>query len=211
MDKKYLSVALVAIVIIAIGGYFYPGAVPSVIQQLGAGTRYPNGLSTDSTAPSSGQIRGTTLTITGAQTLTGATTLSSTLTVAGLATLNAGSVGSYSLATTSSGTTYTLTAADIGNYDTIRQTLTGGAATFTLPASSTITALVPAAGDRAETCWLPLTNSLTFAAGTGIDLKTASSSVTDLTIAAGNVGCIKWIRQTDTDITAGLVEYQDAD
>lgn len=214
--EKYLGIGVLIAIVIAIGGYSYPGAVPSVIQQLGAGTRYPNGLSTDSTAPSSGEIRGTTLTITGAQTLTGATTLSSTLTVAGLTTLNAGSVGSYSLATTTSATTYTLTAADIGNYDTIRQTLSGGTATFTLPASSTITALVPSAGDRAETCWLPLTNNLVFAAGTGIDIMVATSTnngggAYDLTITAGGVGCIQWFRQTDTDITAGLIEYENAD
>lgn len=39
------------------------------------GTRYPNGISADSTAPSSGQVRGTSLTITAASTLTGTTTI----------------------------------------------------------------------------------------------------------------------------------------
>ena len=54
---------------------------------LGSGTRFPSGLSADNTSPSAGEVRGTTLTITGAQTLTGASTLSSTLGVAATTTL----------------------------------------------------------------------------------------------------------------------------
>jgi hypothetical protein len=39
-------------------------------QSLGAtGTRFPNGISTNSTSPSAGQVRSTTLTVTGASTL----------------------------------------------------------------------------------------------------------------------------------------------
>jgi hypothetical protein len=167
-----------------------------------------------------------TLTITGATTFSDALTATSAAfsgtlsaaatTISGILRTDAGVTRSYSLATTTSATTYTLTAADIGNYDTIRQTLSGGASTFTLPATSTITALVPTAGDRAETCWLPLTNTLTFAAGTGIDLMVATSTNNyggsfDLTIPAGGVGCVQWFRQTDSDITAGLIEYNDAD
>lgn len=144
-------------------------------------------------------------------TRTGAVTLGSTLTQNGLATLNAGSVRSYTNATTTSATTYTLTEADILHYSTIIQTLSGGATTFTLPATSTITSLVPAVGDIEEMCWLPLSNSLTFAAGTGIDLETASSSPTDLTIGANNTGCMRFIRQADTDITVTLTEFTDGD
>lgn len=36
---------------------------------LGAGTRYPNGISADTTSPTTGQVRGTTLTVTGTATL----------------------------------------------------------------------------------------------------------------------------------------------
>lgn len=36
-----------------------------------SGSRFPNGISADSTSPNSGQVRGTTLTVTGASTLTG--------------------------------------------------------------------------------------------------------------------------------------------
>ncbi len=51
------------------------------------GTRFPYGISADSTSPSAGEVRGSTLTITGAQTLTGASALSSTLGVAATTTL----------------------------------------------------------------------------------------------------------------------------
>jgi hypothetical protein len=200
---EWVNTALIVVLLVM-------GLVGNNQSSFGAtGTRFPNGLSADSTSPVAGELRGTTLTITGAMTAAAAT-------LSGLFTVDAGTNNSYSLATTTSATTYTLLAADIGNYDTIRQDLTGGATTFTLPASSTITALVPSAGDRAKTCWMPLTNSLIFAAGTGIDIMVATSTNNgggdyDLTIAAGGVGCIEWFRQTDTDITAGLIEYENAD
>ena len=48
-------------------------------EMLGAsGTRFDNGLSADSTSPVAGEVRGTTLTITGASTLTGTSTASIT-------------------------------------------------------------------------------------------------------------------------------------
>jgi len=57
-------VGLIVVALIAIGGYMYPEAQ----NILGGGTRFPNGLSADRTAPIDGQVRGTTLTITGAST-----------------------------------------------------------------------------------------------------------------------------------------------
>lgn len=196
----------------AAGGMLIENYLPYVM--------YNDGIKSAKDITTTADISGAAGTFTG--TLTGvAAAFSSTLsaaatTLSGILRTDAGTTNSYSLATTTAATTYTLTAADIGNYDTIRQILTGGAATFTLPASSTITALVPTAGDRAETCWLPLTNTLTFAAGTGIDMMVATSTnngggAYDLTITAGGVGCIQWFRQADTDITAGLIEYENGD
>jgi len=70
MSNKSLTVGLIAVAIIAVGGYFFPLAQ----SLLGAsGTRFPNGVSADSTSPSAGQLRGTTLTTTGAATLASAT------------------------------------------------------------------------------------------------------------------------------------------
>lgn len=43
------------------------------------GTRFPSGLSADGTEPTAGQVRGTTLNVTGASTLTGAVSMASTL------------------------------------------------------------------------------------------------------------------------------------
>ncbi len=75
MSNKALTWSLIAVVIIAVIGLFTPMRLaPSV-----AGTRAPNGLSADNTLPVAGQVRGTTLTITGAAALAAAT-LSGTLT-----------------------------------------------------------------------------------------------------------------------------------
>lgn len=199
LKKDYIigAVAILAIVlaVVALVGGKQSVSLPSV----GGTTNY------DSLTLGENLIVGGTMSITGATTFTGAATFS------GLSTLDAGLLNSYTKSTTTSATSYTLTAADILNYSTIIQTLSGGAATFTLPATSTITTMIPTAGDSMEQCWLPLTNNLTFAAGTGIDLETSSSSPTDLTILASNTGCVKYIRQANTDIKALLTEYTDAD
>jgi hypothetical protein len=96
---------------------------------LGAsGSRFPNGISADSTSPSAGQVRGTTLTVTGAATLSstlavsGATTLSSTLTY-----LEKTAAVTASTTVAQSGTTFYLS---------------GAAATSTLPAVATATGTV---------------------------------------------------------------------
>ena len=140
---------------------------------------------------------------------------SSTGTFSSTLTTNGGSIYSYTLSTSSAKTTYTMIQADLLHYNTILATLSGGGTTWTLPASSTITSLVPAAGDRQTQCYLPLTNNLTFVAGTGIDLKGATSTGVggpfDRTIKAGGMGCFEFVRQADTDISAGLLEYEDID
>lgn len=67
------SVAEIQQQIVAIGGYLQQQA-----ESLGAtGTRFPNGVSADTTSPVEGELRGTTLTITGAASITGTTTLQS--------------------------------------------------------------------------------------------------------------------------------------
>ena len=68
------------------------GSTEEIDEMIGAsGTRYPHGISADSTSPSTGEVRGATLTTTGAATIGGAATLSSTLSVTG-ATSYAGQV-----------------------------------------------------------------------------------------------------------------------
>jgi hypothetical protein len=74
MNKKLVYGGILIAVVIAIGGLYYPtvdlsGLKAAVENSLGAsGTRFPNGLSADSTSPVAGQVRGTTLTSTGAAT-----------------------------------------------------------------------------------------------------------------------------------------------
>ena len=71
------TLLIVAVGILVLVGGNQPGQ---------GGTRYPSGLSADSTSPSAGEVRGTTLTTTGLATLSSAT-LSSTLAVTGATTL----------------------------------------------------------------------------------------------------------------------------
>jgi hypothetical protein len=122
---------------------------------------------------------------------------------------------------TSSVTTGTMKVSDVAGYSTVLLTPTGAAATKTLTffASSTAPSWLPKAGNMQETCFYNGTTTaattITFAAGTGIDLETASSSPTDLVLLAGNTACFKFIRQTATattfDISALMTEFTNAD
>lgn len=78
MKKEYIFTGVIAIILsviisVAMVGNNQPE--PSE-QRAGSGSRYQNGLSTDSTLPSAGEVRTTTLTVTGVSTLTGAVTTS---------------------------------------------------------------------------------------------------------------------------------------
>ena len=83
LNKNWLIGATLILSLVALGvATFKPSVklseeqITSIAQQVGSamfgstGTRFPNGLSTDTTSPSAGQIRGTLLTITGTTTLT---------------------------------------------------------------------------------------------------------------------------------------------
>jgi len=119
---------------------------------------------------------------------------------------DAGVTRSYTNATSTDVTSYTAVAADIVNYDIVLITPTKGSLTITLPASSTLSSFVPTAGDMAEQCWHNATTTagitLTIATATGIDLETASSTVTgpvnSLAIPSNGFACLKYIRKTAT-------------
>lgn len=161
------------------------------------------------------------VTMSGTNTLSGATTLSNTLSTTGIYTENAGLIRSYSNATSTVATSYTVEQADILNYDTMLLTLNKADSTFTLPATSTLTAMVPTAGDRQDFCIYNATTTagidLTIAAGTGIDLEVASSTNTGavsapvLTILGGSTGCFSFIRKTNTDILGLFTRFVDGD
>lgn len=76
MKEKIVTAVVTATVVVV--ALFVFGLVSDNQSQLGSGTRFPNGISADSTSPSAGQIRGTTLTITGSQTFSGNATFDST-------------------------------------------------------------------------------------------------------------------------------------
>lgn len=181
------------------------------------GTRFPNGLSADSTSPSAGEVRGTTFTV------TGASTFGTTGSFGGLLTLNAGQLRSYTNASSSVGTA-TLALSDVNGYDTVLLTPTGAASakTLTFFASSTASTWLPAAGDMQETCFFNSTSTagvnIVFAAGTGIDFEVASSSATalgSLIIGPNSAGCFTFIRQPSLsasfDISALYTAFEDAD
>jgi hypothetical protein len=164
-----------------------------------------------------GTITGVAANFSGALTAT-------TATFSGLLKGDAGYLLSYTNSTSTTATTQTLVAADILNYTSVIMTPNVADVTFTFPASSTLSALVPAAGDRFSQCWYNASTTsgidMIFAAGTGIDLKVATSTVNyggamDLTIGPEDVGCLEYIRKPATasafDIIVGLIEYNDAD
>lgn len=123
-------------------------------------------------------------------------------------------------ATSSPGTTQTLTADDIFQYSTILYTPTVGAAALTLPATSTVTSYLATAGDRHNVCIYNATGTaaatITLAAGAGMDLERVATSTTSgstgvLAIQAQNYACLEFVRETDTDIGVLMTSYRDAD
>lgn len=134
----------------------------------------------------------------------------------------AGVTNSNIVATTSQGSV-TVTANEFrtwanGNMVSFSPGLVAGA-TVTFPASSTVSSLVPKAGDRQTFCIRNATTTanvlLTMAGSTGINLVVASSSATALgskVLNTGKVGCVTLIRQPATattfDIDALLTVYQ---
>lgn len=205
MNKQTLTLGAILLVILLGASFFLANN-----QVAGStGTRFPNGLSTDTTSPVAGQVRGTTLTFT------------STGLFGGLLTLDAGLLKSYTNATTTSKATQTLLVSDIAGYDSISMQPLVAALTLTLPASSTATTWLPTAGDVQTTCFLNSTSTaaatITFVAGTGIDWENVSTTTPiggaspPAPIPAIGAGCFTFIRQVNTDISALYVPYVNAD
>ena len=90
MNKNIVYGSITIAIVIAIGAYFFPTQVQRLQQAVGAGTRFINGLSTTSTAPSSGQVLTTTLTVNSATTLIATSTLGSTYTQNATSTISYG-------------------------------------------------------------------------------------------------------------------------
>ncbi len=204
-----VALAVALLVVAMVGGNNQPQP------QLGAtGTRFPNGLSTDSTSPVAGEVRGTTLTITGAG------TIGSTLAVTGAVTLNGKVTNSVTATTTEvTAAAWTLTQADLASFDTAFITkagVDGSLLTITLPATSTLTTFVSTAGERAY--WSLVNNSGTnvikINAGTGMDIMEhqATTTAASVHLLAGQVGRFEFIRQaTSTDMKVLFEGFENAD
>lgn len=218
--KQNILVTFGVVLVATVVGGFLVGLVGNSTSY-GAGTRFPNGLSTDSTSPTTGQVRTTTITV------TGAATFSSTASFAGLITANAGTLKSSTNSTSTTATSQELVLADINGYDNIIITPNTADITLTTFASSTASAWLPADGDGQDTCIYNATTTagidITMAAGTGFDYEVATSSDN----AFGSVGkigpqeraCFSFMRQpasttpstTLSDITMDAVYYVNAD
>lgn len=173
----------------------------------GGGSRYPNGLSADSTAPSAGQIRGTTLTITSTADIGSRLSTDELLTQGG---------GWFATSTTG-----TLTETQMLANNGIYITATGAGQAvlaLTLPATSTMTTLLATAGDCAQ--WfidasdVAAGTTTTITAGTGWNLvgldATGAGTGADV-IDGAEYGKLTACRETDTDVVGYVEEWIAAD
>lgn len=149
------------------------------------------------------QVNGTTIIngSTGAISTSGGitTTGSGGITSAGTATFD-GKVLYSSANSTSTPASMTMRESDFAGYSSLLITPTVGAVTMTLPASSTISTLIPSTGDWVDFTVVNATTSafaITFAGATGVTLQQASS-----TLVLGNqqIAVLRLIRLASTDI-----------
>lgn len=129
-----------------------------------------------------------------------------------LVNFSGGVVNSGLVATTSQGSSVTISAAEFRNWANssmveFKQGLVA-TPTLTFPASSSLSALVPKPGDRQTFCIRNATSTASLnvilAGSTGVNLNVASSSVSALgavNLATGEVGCITLVRQSATATT----------
>ena len=137
----------------------------------------------------------------------------------------AGFVIADNLATTTPASA-TLTARDAAGFSTVSFFPSVGSITMTLPASTTLGALLgPTAGAMKRVCYYNATTTagidITWASGTGVDLEIASSTVASAAVSlvqnADSTVCIEYQRKSGTaganrnDIVARFLRYADGD
>jgi len=207
MNKNLIFVvSMIAILVIAVGGYIYP-LQPDIDAALGAfdiPTRFPNGhLDTnggyyvDGTVIINGSGALTPTTISA----TGAVDFDSTLNVDGTTNVELFTSGGGVLSTSTESTAMVPTAATF-NYGLIQVTPEVADLTYTFPASSTMSAIVPNAGDvRTVVIYNATTTAgidVIFAAGAGMEIKGTGS--TPLTIDEASMGTLTFVRKANSDI-----------
>lgn len=157
---------------------------------LSGGTRWENGISADSTSPTAGQVRGTTLTATGALTANTAVIAAGLTATDGGITVTAGDVslpqepiltGTTAVTVTSTQVTSTLTAAELCDYGSITvtpSTNTIGVYTLILPSTTTLAAdCLTANGMIKSVRLLSITTSTIFTTPTDYTWSYSSSTV----------------------------------
>lgn len=148
---KVAIIALATSVVVFFGASLLVGDNQPEADSFGGGSRFPSGISADSTSPSSGEVRGTTFTSTGLATLASAS-ITSTLGVTGELTAREGTTAltaSTTITAADSGKTYYMGTADVdvtlpvpadgvwyrfvvsGNFATTNMTVQGPAADAT--------------------------------------------------------------------------------
>ena len=168
--NKWLPILTFILVIILgvmlVGGNSQSGLVG------GNGSRYPNGLSADTTSPIDGEVRGTTLNIT------------STSALAGAVDVGTFTQGGGVKSTTTIATTATLTASDFDTESLIKVIPGGASLALTLPASSTLSSFAPSIGDVRTIYVQNATTTagivLSISGGTGTILKVGTSTTSIL-------------------------------
>lgn len=95
MNKTVVYGGILIAIVIAVGGYFFP----QIQTAFGAsGTRFPNGISADTTSPVAGEVRGTDLSITDDATVSGGS-MTVTTTNSATSTLSLGCVQTVATST----------------------------------------------------------------------------------------------------------------
>lgn len=130
------------------------------------------------------------------------------------------SVGNVN-ATTTANNSETMSAGEIAFRDTlvlsqVRTSSAPATTTYTIAASSTLSHWLPAVGQRQTQCWIsgtstPANPGFIIAAGAGIDLETASTTATGLTVNGGSGLCINWVRDQLTNLKGQVTIFRDAD
>jgi hypothetical protein len=172
----------------------------SFLQGVSAGARDQFSVSNTGVLTTSGAITTTSALTSGAfSATTGA--FSSTLDVTGATEVGLFTQGGGVLSTSTVSTAMIPTAATF-NYGLIQITPNTADLTYTFPATSTMSAMIPNAGDSRTVMVYNATTTagidVIFAAGTGMEIKGTGS--TPLTIDEASMGTLTFVRKANSDI-----------
>lgn len=191
--KSYIALALVIVLAVVVYYHYKPHQMLGGAVDCGSSTCFTSlGVTTGILEADGGFLSTGATTLSGSVTLSGATTIATTTITGPLRDHEP----VYS--TSTSATSATLVQNDFVQYGTWFVTPNTGSLTYTIPASSTMPLIVPAAGNKRQidicnATTTALTN-ISFVAGTGIDLEIASSSSISTSIRNGSCAHFQIIR-----------------